>query len=251
MKILNILLEIQWSCWLPILGFMLGSFILGWLLKQLFGGSGNASVEDHGQLKMQHQSTVDGHVSKYNALEGKFNALQTSFAAASSAAPVEKIVEKIVEKRVEVPVEKIVEKIVEKRVEVPVEKIVEKIVEKRVEVPVEKIVEKIVEVPAPVVTDYRVIGALFGAKIVQDDLKLVEGIGPKIEELFHEAGYKTWDSVAKANPDALKAILEAAGERFKMHNPGTWPRQCELMVQGEWAELKKYQEFLDGGVDPV
>ena len=65
------------------------------------------------------------------------------------------VVEKIVEKRVEVPVEKIVEKsvevpvekIVEKIVEVPVEKIVE--VEKRVEVPVEKIVEKIVEVEKP------------------------------------------------------------------------------------------------------
>ena len=42
-------------------------------------------------------------------------------------------------------VEKVVEKIVEKRVEVPVEKIVEK----RVEVPVEKIVEKIVEVRDP------------------------------------------------------------------------------------------------------
>ena len=55
--------------------------------------------------------------------------------------PLEKVVEKVVEKRVEVPVEKIVEK----RVEVPVEKIVEKVVEKRVEVPVEKIVEKIVE----------------------------------------------------------------------------------------------------------
>ena len=57
------------------------------------------------------------------------------------------VVEKIVEKRVEVPIEKIVEKIVE----VPVEKIVEKIVEveKRVEVPVEKIVEKIVEVEKP------------------------------------------------------------------------------------------------------
>ena len=66
---------------------------------------------------------------------------------------VEVPVEKIVEKIVEVPVEKIVEKIVEveKRVEVPVEKIVEKIVEveKRVEVPVEKIVEKIVEVEKP------------------------------------------------------------------------------------------------------
>ena len=58
----------------------------------------------------------------------------------SPDAPKEKIVEKIVEKRVEVPVEKIVEK----RVEVPVEKIVEK----RLEVPVEKIVEKIVKVPS-------------------------------------------------------------------------------------------------------
>ena len=66
------------------------------------------------------------------------------------------VVEKIVEKRVEVPVEKvvvkevpvekIVEKIVEKRVEVPVEKIVVK------EVPVEKIVERIVEVERPVET---------------------------------------------------------------------------------------------------
>ena len=84
---------------------------------------------------------------------------------AGAAAPEVRVVEKIVEKRVEVPVEKIVEKrvevpvekIVEKRVEVPVEKIVEKrvevpvekIVEKRVEVPVEKVVEKIVEVRDP------------------------------------------------------------------------------------------------------
>ncbi len=72
-----------------------------------------------------------------------------------------RVIEKIVEKRVEVPVEKIVEKrvevpvekIVEKRVEVPVEKIVEvpveRIVEKRVEVPVEKVVEKRVEVQDP------------------------------------------------------------------------------------------------------
>ena len=60
-----------------------------------------------------------------------------------------RVIEKIVEKRVEVPVEKIVEK----RVEVPVEKIVEKRVEvpveKIVEVPVEKIVEKRVEVQDP------------------------------------------------------------------------------------------------------
>lgn len=50
------------------------------------------------------------------------------------------VVEKVVEKIVEVPVEKVVEKVVE----VPVEKVVEKVVE----VPVEKVVEKIVEVPS-------------------------------------------------------------------------------------------------------
>ena len=68
------------------------------------------------------------------------NKPKTKETSTSANQPVEVIkeVEKIVEKRVEVPVEKIVVK----RVEVPVEKIVEKIVEKRVEVPVEKIVEK-------------------------------------------------------------------------------------------------------------
>ena len=67
--------------------------------------------------------------------------------------PVEKIVERVVEKEVRVevpvPVEKIVERIVVKRVEVPVEKVVEKVVEKIVEVPVERIVERVIEVEPP------------------------------------------------------------------------------------------------------
>jgi predicted flap endonuclease-1-like 5' DNA nuclease len=98
--------------------------------------------------------------------------------------------------------------------------------------------------------DYKKMSEVYGKKIVQDDLKLVEGIGPKIEELFHAAGYKTWDSVAKANVNALKAILEAAGERFKMHDPTTWPKQCTMMVDDKWADLKTYQDKLDGGKEP-
>lgn len=54
------------------------------------------------------------------------------------------VVERVVEKPVEVIVEKVVEKPVEKIVEKVVEKPVEKIVEKVVEKPVEKIVEKVV-----------------------------------------------------------------------------------------------------------
>jgi predicted flap endonuclease-1-like 5' DNA nuclease len=428
MKLLHIFLEINWMCWLPILGWMLGAFILGWLLRHLFGGNSkfNLLTEEYNNLKLKHESAISDYTSRYSSLETKHKDLQTSYATASADAgklsgtlmqvdeltkalniaynkpplekivekrvevPVEKIVEKVVEKRVEVPVEdltrikglqieitqlkalleteknkpaketivekkvevpvekivekrvevpvdRVVEKIVEKRVEVPVEKIVEKIVEKRIEVPVEKVVEKIVEkpvedlvrinalqtelsqfkllleteknkpakevivekrvevpvekiiekrvevpvdrivekivekrvevpvekivekivekrveipmaAPAPV-KDYKAVSGFFGAKIIADDLKLVEGIGPKIEELFHTAGLKTWAAVAKSDPAKLKEILAAAGERYQMHNPGTWPKQCQMMVDDRWAELKAYQEILDAGVE--
>jgi predicted flap endonuclease-1-like 5' DNA nuclease len=170
--------------------------------------------------------------------------------------PVDRIVEKIVEKRVEVPVDRIVEKIVEKRVEVPVNKIVEKIVEKRVEVPVDRIVEKIVEKKVMVKSGagaaipssyYKALSGFYGKKIVMDDLKLVEGIGPKIENLFHKAGLKTWLSVAKSKSSRLKEILVAGGERFQMHDPTTWPKQCQMIVDNQWNELKRYQQKLNGG----
>jgi predicted flap endonuclease-1-like 5' DNA nuclease len=266
MKLLFIILSINWMCLWPMALFLLGAFILGWLLKHLFGANNNKVNElmgDINQLKTQQQSAIGAHTSNYNALETKFNALQASYSSASASAGNEASLKtEIANLKLALDAannKPAIEKIVEKRVEVPVEKIVEKIVEKRVEVPVEKIVERIVEVSAPMamaaaasaIPNYRVIGGLFGARIVHNDLKLVEGIGPKIEELFHAAGYKTWESVAKETPEKLKAILEAAGDRFKMHNPSTWPRQCQLMVDGEWAELKQYQAFLDGGIDPV
>ena len=89
--------------------------------------------------------------------------------------------------------------------------------------------------------------AVFGKKVNQDDLKLVEGIGPKIEELFHAAGIKTWKALSETSIERCKEILDAAGERFQIHNPGTWPKQCELMYEGKWQELKEWQDKLDGG----
>lgn len=116
--------------------------------------------------------------------------------------PVERVVEKVVEKRVEVPVEvekvvekrvevsvpveKIVEKVVEKRVEVPVEKVVEKVVEKRVEVPVEKIVERVVEkevrveVPVPV---EKIVERIVVKRVEVPVEKVVEKVVEKIVEV--------------------------------------------------------------------
>ena len=83
--------------------------------------------------------------------------------------------------------------------------------------------------------------------IKKDDLKIVEGIGPKIEELFNNAGIYSFDDLAVANIDKLREILEEGGTRFQMHDPGTWPEQAALARDGKWEELKKWQEELNKG----
>ena len=80
-----------------------------------------------------------------------------------------------------------------------------------------------------------------------DDLKIVEGIGPKIEGLFQADGIKTWKQLSEADSSRLKKILEDAGPRFRMHNPETWPQQAALADRGKWQELEQLQDDLDGG----
>lgn len=80
-----------------------------------------------------------------------------------------------------------------------------------------------------------------------DDLKIVEGIGPKIEELLHKAGIITFSDLSKADIVKLKEILVNAGSRFQMHDPSTWPKQSELARDGKFEELKKYQDELNAG----
>ncbi|MFK7935925.1 MAG: helix-hairpin-helix domain-containing protein [Saprospiraceae bacterium] len=80
-----------------------------------------------------------------------------------------------------------------------------------------------------------------------DDLKKIEGVGPKIAQLLTDGGFPTFAKVAKAKPAALKTILDNAGSRYRMHNPTTWPAQAKLAAAGKWAELKKWQDELKGG----
>ena len=53
-----------------------------------------------------------------------------------------------------------------------------------------------------------------GKKIKQDDLKLVEGIGPKIEGLLHDIGITTWRELADAPTEKVQEMLDAAGPRY-------------------------------------
>lgn len=86
-----------------------------------------------------------------------------------------------------------------------------------------------------------------GKKIKQDDLKLVEGIGPKIEGLLNDGGIVTWADLANAPTDKVQAILDEAGPRYRMHDPATWAKQADMADKGQWEELEAYQDRLDGG----
>lgn len=89
--------------------------------------------------------------------------------------------------------------------------------------------------------------SILGKKVKENDLKIIEGIGPKIEELYHNAGIDTWLKLSQTSIEKLQFILNAGGENFAMHNPGTWARQAELAYKGKWQELKDWQDALDGG----
>lgn len=80
-----------------------------------------------------------------------------------------------------------------------------------------------------------------------NDLKVVEGIGPKIEGLLKADGINTWSDLAEASQEKLQAVLDAAGPRYKMAIPRTWPQQAALAAAGDWKALKELQDVLDGG----
>lgn len=89
--------------------------------------------------------------------------------------------------------------------------------------------------------------AVFGKKIKENDLTIVEGIGPKIQGLFHNHDVKTWKALSECTIDKCQTVLNSGGDRYKIHKPGTWPEQAKLAYEGKWEALLKWQDELDGG----
>jgi predicted flap endonuclease-1-like 5' DNA nuclease len=198
--------------------------------------------------------------------------------------PVDRIVEKVVEKIVEKPVDRIVEKVVERVVEKPVDRVVEKTVEKMVDNPahlasiarltaevavittlrgritelenappkvvervVEKVVEKAVVTPLAGIDLAAAKRAGFDMKSV-DDIVIIEGIGPRIAELFHKRGIRTFAQIAAMTPAQIQPILDEGGPHFHLANPATWPEQAELIVNNRWSALRSLHDVLVAGV---
>ncbi|MGJ8548266.1 50S ribosomal protein L21 [Winogradskyella wichelsiae] len=82
-----------------------------------------------------------------------------------------------------------------------------------------------------------------------DDLKKIEGAGPKAAEALVNAGLETFAKVAEAKPEELSNILSEASSRLAHIVTDTWPKQAKLAADGKWDELKELQDRLDGGIE--
>lgn len=81
-----------------------------------------------------------------------------------------------------------------------------------------------------------------------DDLKKIEGIGPKAAEALVAAGVDTFAKLAKKSVDEIKIILTGASSTLAHLDPQTWAQQAQLAADGKWDELKKWQDELNGGI---
>lgn len=84
--------------------------------------------------------------------------------------------------------------------------------------------------------------AAFGKTIKQDDLRVVDGIGPKIQGLFHNFDIKTWKALSEVSVARCQQVLDSGGDRYKVHDPASWPMQARMAYEGKWKELVLWQK---------
>ena len=93
----------------------------------------------------------------------------------------------------------------------------------------------------------RIHSALGDSSVAADDLEKIEGIGPKIRDVFTKAGIVSFAQLAETPVERLKEVLRDAGSRFVSHDPTTWPEQARLAAAGEWDAFKKLTDELVAG----
>ena len=81
-----------------------------------------------------------------------------------------------------------------------------------------------------------------------DDLKRVEGIGPKMEQALRAVGIETFAQLASTPPRELQSTIDAA--KLRSPSVGTWAKQARFLADGDEAGFVAYTEQLVGGVEP-
>jgi uracil permease len=78
-----------------------------------------------------------------------------------------------------------------------------------------------------------------------DDLKRIEGIGPKVFEVLKGAGIYSFSQLATTDTAKLRQLLQEA--KLGLIDPSTWPQQAKLAADGDWKGLDELQTRLHAG----
>ncbi len=60
--------------------------------------------------------------------------------------------------------------------------------------------------------------------------------------MFKESGIKTWKALSDASVADCQKVLDGGGNRYKIHDPASWPMQAKMCYEGKWTELTKWQD---------
>ena len=224
---------------------------------KLFGGefarAGNIIVRQRGTKFHPGENTylgkdfslhakVDGHVTFTKKRNNRIyisilpNVAETSDVPATKKAPAKAAPAPKVEAKTEAPAKAVAAPKAKAKTEAPVKAAPK--AEAKTEAPAKAAPKAKAKAPAAKKADKK-----------GDDLRKIEGIGPKIAEKFNEAGISSFADLASSEISKLSEILEAAGSRYKSHNPTTWPKQAGLAAAGKWDDLKELQDRINGGVE--
>lgn len=105
-----------------------------------------------------------------------------------------------------------------------------------------------VEDPAAVSAAQQAAVQAVAALTPHDHLELIEGIGPKIAAVLRAKDIVSFGQLAAMTPEQISALLQEAGPKFRLANPGSWPQQARLAAAGDWDALEKLQKELTAGV---
>lgn len=87
-------------------------------------------------------------------------------------------------------------------------------------------------------------------KLPSDDFRVIEGIGTKIDEVLKNAGINTFNQLSQQTADQIHSLLTNVNPQFAMLDATTWPGQAKLAAEGNWEELRIWQQELRGELKP-
>lgn len=75
---------------------------------------------------------------------------------------------------------------------------------------------------------------------VKNDLKVIKGIGPKLEETLNKVGLTAYEQLAKMTLKDMSAVLTKAGVNAKMYDLSGWKAQAKLAVKGDMEAVANW-----------